>query len=355
MAEKGRKQPKRHRKPREPPKDGVRVVPLSSIEPEEVEWFMDPLIPFGMMTLLVGDPGLGKSLLTVKFAQMAGEQGYSSILLSAEDHKAVTIRPRLEAAGADIDLVHTLEVRRDGVEAGLLLPEDGEELEKKVMESGARLVVVDPLSAHLAGNVNSWNDQQVRGALAPLYRLAERHGCAVVVVAHLNKGAGTNGLYRTGGSIGVPASVRSALLLARHPDDADGELGSQRVLAHIKSNVAHQAKSIKCEVVAVPVTGYDKPVPTISLRDETDLVGSELLRTGQGVTTKLDDAKEFLEDILSEGPLPVSEVLEWGKANGHSRSTLNKAKLSLKIDSYGEGKKGKGGGGKGKWLWRLPK
>lgn len=344
-------------KPKALPEDGVKAVPYSSIEPEEIEWFLEPFIPFGMTTLLVGDPGLGKSLLTVRFAQIASEQGHSSILLSAEDHRAVTIRPRLEAAGADTDLVHTLEVRRKGVEYGLLLPQDGEELEKKVIETGARLVVVDPLSAHLGDSINSWNDQQVRSALAPLYRLAERHECAVVVVAHLNKGAGSNGLYRTGGSIGIAASARSALLLARDPDDPEGELGSQRILAHIKSNVAAQQKSLECEVVAVSIAGCDKPIPTISLGDESDLLGSALLAQGPGGAPKLDAAKEFLKDILADGPVPSNDALKWGMAKGHTESTLKKARKSLGVKSDregGKGKKGKSGGGAGRWVWWLP-
>lgn len=340
------------------PKDGVKAVPFSSIEPEEIEWFLEPFIPFGMMTLLIGDPGLGKSLLTVRFAQMASEQGYSSILLSAEDHKAVTIRPRLEAAGADMDLVHTIEVRRNGMEDGLRLPGDGKALEKKVAETGARLLIVDPISAHLDGEINSWKDQHFRKALAPLYGLAQEENCAVVVVAHLNKGEGRDALQRTSGSMALPAAVRSGLLLARDPGDPEGELGSKRVLAHIKSNIAPLARSLECKIETVSIPDQEAQTAVISLGEESDFVSSDLLGEAQGGSPKLDAAIAFLKDTLSEGPVLAEEVKRRAKANGHSEAMLKKAKGKLKIKSDrqgGKGNKGKSGGGKGRWVWLPPK
>jgi len=141
--------------------NGMRAVSYKKVKRETVEWFWDGLIPYGMLTLVVGDPGLGKSLLTVHLAAKASREGVSSILLSAEDHKGATIRPRLEAAKADLRLVHHIEVRRDGVEDGVFLPDDGDRLDRIIGKTKARLVVVDPLTAHLPQNINSWHDQSV--------------------------------------------------------------------------------------------------------------------------------------------------------------------------------------------------
>lgn len=116
------------------------------------------------------------------------------LLATAEDSISATVRPRLEAVDADLGRVCIVRLMREGVEEGLRLPDDVDELDRLVSETGAQLVVIDPLMAHLPENVNSWRDQSVRRALAPLHHLAETHGCAVVVISHLNKAAGTDAL-----------------------------------------------------------------------------------------------------------------------------------------------------------------
>ena len=231
------------------------VAALSSIEREEIRWLWEGLIPRGMLTLLIGDPGLGKSLLTVALGSWVSRAGGDVLILSAEDHAGATIRPRAEAVEADLDRLHIVGMRRDGLEDGLALPDDAAELDRVAKETGARLVIVDPLMAHLPESVNSWRDQSVRRALAPLHHIAEEHGPSVVLVAHLNKVRGADPLYRAGGSIGIPAAVRSALLLARDPEDPEEQRGSRRVLAHIKCNVAPQAESLACNIDTVQLAG----------------------------------------------------------------------------------------------------
>jgi RecA-family ATPase len=126
-------------------------------------------------------------------------------------------------------------------------------------------VVIDPLMAHLPAEVNSWRDESVRTALAPLYRMAEERDCSVVIVLHMNKARGADPLHRVGGSIGIPGAVRSALLLARDPDDPDGERGNRRVLAHVKSNVSELAPSLSYEIEPVLLPGDDR-IETARLR-----------------------------------------------------------------------------------------
>jgi hypothetical protein len=338
-------------------RDGFRAIPYRRVERETVEWFWDRLVPYGMLTLLVGDPGLGKSLLTVSLAATASQNGTSSILLSAEDHKGATIRPRLEAAKADLDLVHHVEVRRDGIEDGVLLPDDGERLGQLIGKTKARFLVVDPFTAHLPDKINSWNDQSVRAALAPLQRAAEKHGCAVIVVAHLNKSAGQDPLHRTGGSIGIPAAVRSALLLARNPDDPEGDRGGQRVLAHIKCNVAPQSVSRICTVQAAQLPGADQvEAAYLEVGGTSEVTGRELLdsdREGQG---QRQDAEQFLKEELAGGSCSTEGLRDAARRAGHSWRTVERAKKAIGAEARrvgGKGGKGKRGGGKGHWEWKL--
>ena len=163
------------------------------------------------------------------------------VILSAEDDLRDTIRPRLDAAGADVDRVLALEVVPD-VEGGERLPTlpiDAHYILTAVRLMGACLVVVDPLSAYLGVTINSHRDQDCRRALWPLAKLAEETGAAVVVVRHLNKGNASNPLYRGGGSIGIIGAARLGLLVARDPDNGD-----RRVLASTKCNLAKLPASL---------------------------------------------------------------------------------------------------------------
>jgi AAA domain-containing protein/DnaB helicase-like protein len=327
--------------------DGIRHSPFASVEREEVRWLWPGRVPLGMLTLLIGDPGVGKSLLTATLAALVSRAGRDVLLLNAEDHRGAVLRPRLESAGADLDRVHHIEVRRDGVEDGIALPDDGEALRRIAEETGARLVVVDPLAAHLPESVNSWRDQSVRRALAPLARIAEERRCAVVVVAHLNKSVGTDPIYRTGGSIGIPAAVRSALLLAKDPEDPEGEIGAQRVLAHVKSNVAPLVESLSCEIVAAA-----DQAPTLKVVGTTGTTASDLLGAPAGeARTERDEAMDFLREELASGPQPVKEVQAGARSAGVSTRTLERAKAALGVKAQREST---GQGGPGRWLWALP-
>jgi hypothetical protein len=354
----GQRNPKPRAVKRARKRDGVRAIPYSKVKRETVEWFWEEMIPYGMLTLLVGDPGLGKSMFTLYLAAAASHEGVSSILLSAEDHKGAVIRPRLEAAEADLGLVHHVEVRRDGLEDGLRLPDDGGKLGKQIKARDARLVVVDPISAHLSEKVNSWNDQAIRLALAPLSRAAEKHGCAVVVVAHMNKASGMKTLYRTGGSIALPAAARSALLFGMDPSDPSRGRNGERILAQIKTNVGQMAPSRVCEIKTTLLPGPDLiDAPYIEVTGISPLTGDDLLAGEGGAAGPRGGAIEFLADRLAAGEVPVIELKSAAKASGHSWRTIERAKKELGVEKQrigGKGKQGKAGGGSGRWVWRLP-
>lgn len=327
------------------------AVPASEVRMRPVEWLWPGRIPAGEVTILAGDPGLGKSLLTVRLAAELtrgglGEAG-NALLLTAEDSSEHTVRPRLEAAGAVLERVSFGWIEREGLQSPLLFPADAGELHALVARHGAELVVIDPLSGHLERQVNSWKDQEVRTALAPLRALANETGAAIVIVAHLNKGQGSNPLQRLGGSIGIPAAARSVLLLARDPDDPDGDHGSKRALAHVKCNLAAQAPSLRYEIEATAVM-EGLATARIVERGQSPYTGSELLAVSHPSRgLKREEAIDFLQRELADGPRKVRELQQLARECGIAEQTLKRAKETLnvkseKLDFVGA------------WAWILP-
>jgi hypothetical protein len=272
-----------------PKRSSVISRTAEEIELKPTDWLWPERVPMNAITVLAGDPGLGKSLLTINVVakltrgEFGGQPG-DAIMLTAEDPLAQTVRPRLEAARADIARVHFGAICRDGFETPILLPDDVQALRGLVLDREAGLVVIDPLMAHLGGMINSWKDQMIRQALAPLHAMAEETGAAVLVVAHLNKGQGTDPLQRLGGSIGIPAAARSVLLLGRDPDEPDG---NRRVLAHAKSNLGPLSPSLAFALEGVSLTdtgieaGLIREVGTSRYRAE-DLLSIERRERGRG-------------------------------------------------------------------------
>lgn len=172
-----------------------RVIFASQVKARPVEWLIPGRIPLGGVSLLAGDPKLGKSTLSCSYAAALSRDGHVTLFASAEDSFTRVIKPRLVAAGADLDRCAKFEVVDADGARNLDLPDDVGALAEQVAATGAALIVVDPLNAHLAGAIDSWKDHGIRRALAPLARLADEQGCAVLVVAHLNK---TKGGRRTG-------------------------------------------------------------------------------------------------------------------------------------------------------------
>jgi hypothetical protein len=305
-----------------------------------------------MVTVLAGIGGLGKS----QFAcLLAAHNPGITLIATAEDSPSTTVRPRLEAVEADLDRVRFVSIKTaEGIEDGIAIPDDMDELERLVAEVGARLVVVDPLVAHLPMHIDSHKDQSVRRALAPLYRLAEAQNCAVVTLLHLNKAQGLAPLMRLGGSGAFGNAARSVLLLDRDPDDPEGEEGNRRVLAHIKCNVAPLAPSLVYTVkpIVLPATGSDPEVETSRL----DLIGESphngralLANASEEERSALEEAVEFLEAELADGDRHLAgDVLKAARHIGISEPTLRRARRKLGIETE---KAGFGGG----WEWWLTK
>jgi len=326
------------------------------VQPRKIKWLWPGLIPFGAITVLAGQPGLGKSLLTVRVAAdySAGrlDQSGDVLMLTAEDPIAEVVVPRLAAARAKRSAIHFGAIEADGLSVPMRFPEDIGLLGELARETGAGLVVIDPLSAHLEGRVDSWKDQSIRGALAPMAALAEEQHLAVLVVAHLNKGQGIDPLQRLGGSIGLPAAARSVLLLGRDPDDREGERGNDRVLAHVKSNFGRQATSLAFQIVQTPVdpTFPHMNAAEIVLAGTSTHEASDLLRTREpgDLPQVTATAVAFLQGALADGPRRAKEVeAEAGEAS-LPVDTIKRAKTAAGVRTYKER-----GVPNGPWMWEL--
>ncbi|MCH7792473.1 MAG: bifunctional DNA primase/polymerase [Planctomycetes bacterium] len=324
---------------------------FSDIQPQELRWLWPGRIPAGKMTLIVGDPGLGKSLFTLDVAARvstgaewpdgsgAAEKG-GVILVGAEDDPADTIRPRLDAAGASSANILTLDGRRgvNGIVPWSL--EDLDVLEDAVDRvEDCRLIVIDPISAYFAGT-DTHNNASVRGVLAPVAALALRRGVAILLVSHLNKSNEQRAIHRSSGSVALPAAARAVFVVAQDPGDAD-----LRLLLPLKSNLAREEPGLGFRIEKTEGAN----VPRIRWCGPTDRVADEVLswRPVSEDRSRLDEAVEWLEELLAEGPVGAKEIEARAKAARIARRTLDRAKAKLKIQCRTDGFQGPS-------LWQLP-
>jgi len=338
--------------------DGVHGVLLSEVVPERVRWLWKSRIVLGKLNLVDGDPGLGKSAVTIDLAARvsAGKpwpdgsecEAGGVVILSAEDGLADTIRPRFDAAGGDplraVAVSTVPDAGGAGSERQIAIPDDLHVIEAEIERVGALLVIIDPLMAFMPAEVNSHRDQDVRRMLAPLSRTAERTGAAIVVVRHLNKATGGNALYRGGGSIGIVGAARSGLLVAKHPED-----DNRRVLAGIKSNLAAPAPSL-----VFSLSSTESGAVRVDWKGETPLDASALLSapTDHEERSALAEAQEFLREVLAGGAVPAKDAQEEARGAGIAERTLKRARSGLGVIAEREGESGQQGGGR--WHWRLP-
>jgi hypothetical protein len=325
------------------------LVPLAKVTPTKMEFLWPGRMPVGKLIILEGDPGLGKTVMLCDLAARItrgdpmpdGAQTHrgSVLWLSAEDDLADTIRPRHEAALADLSLISVFSaVRSNNPAQPPEFPIDADMLECAIRERAAVLVVIDPLVAFLGSETNSHRDQDVRRALAPLAAIAERTRAAIVLVRHLNKGSSSNPLYRGGGSIGIIAAARAGLLVARDPDD-----DTRRILAVTKFNVGLPAPSL-----GFCIRGSPEGVAEVQWLGASAHTASSVLAVPQDGEERsaVDEARDWLADFLGSGARAANDVKKAARAVGISDKTLERAKRALSAVARKQSFSGA-------WVWEM--
>jgi hypothetical protein len=296
-----------------------------------VGWLWPSYLPRGKLALLDGDPGVGKSIISIDLASRlsrgaplpdgaAPDRPCVTLLVNGEDATADTTRPRAEAAGADLDRV--IVVEPEG-EAPLYFPARLPDLEELIRAHSADLVVIDPVMAFLPTEIAATLDQCVRKGLTPLARLAERTDCAILLIRHLRKTAGGRAIHRGLGSIGIIAAARTGLLAGPDPGDP-----GVNVLAVTKSNAATPGPSLRYRVVS-----DEAGRAIVTWVGPAGLSADAVSRTPEAQLRMRDRAAAWLTAQLANGPRKASEIYTAAAEAGIPDRTLERAKSDLRLGS----------------------
>lgn len=331
----------------------AKLVRVSDVVPEPIDWLWDGHLARGKLHDISGDPGLGKSTVTIDWGARVttgkpwpdGQPGTDPagvVFISVEEGVADTIRPRLAAAGGDLDRVHVITDVVTGVDPATgedierlpELPTDLDVIADAIRSVDAALLVIDPLMAVLAGSVNSYRDQDVRRALSPLTRVADQTGTAVIIVRHLNKGDSSQAIYRGGGSIGIIGAARLGYTVARHPEDPNN--GQRAVLAAVKANICRKPASLAYQLTSDDLHDCAR----IDWEGEVDYTADDLLRpAAPDAAAPTDKNSRWLLDYLTEhaGEAPFNDIREAAAAAGIAERTLHNARKRLGVISERSG------------------
>ena len=311
----------------------LKLIHMDEIEATDTRWLWYPYIPYGKITIIQGDPGEGKTTLVLHLAaeltrgKMIGseeqQEPVTVIYQTAEDGLEDTIKPRLIAANADCSKVIVIDEREQCISMT-----DGR-LEAAIQQTNAKLVILDPIQAYLGAAVDMHRANEVRPIMSHLAGIAEKYGCAIVLIGHMNKSSGQKASYRGLGSIDFAAAARSVLIVAR-----DNENPQVRVMIHAKSSLAPEGKPVAFEL--------DKDNGFRYL-GEYDGDPKELL-SGSGGKKKGKLAEDLLLHELREGAKSQKEILARAEECGISKRTMVGAKKTLSVQSE---KKADG------WYWSL--
>ena len=334
----------------------LKLINMESVKVEQIEWLLYPFIPFGKVTIIQGDPGEGKTTMVLqiiakltrgepillnqksqKEAQQDSEENLKQEVLSqdnpiqpvnviyqtAEDGLGDTIKPRLLAAGADCSRVLVIDDR----EQPLTMVDV--RLEEAIMQTKARLVVLDPIQGFLGTDVDMHRANEIRPLMKRMAALAEKYHCAIILIGHMNKNSNGKSSYRGLGSIDFQAAARSVLIVGRLKDEPE-----TRVMCHVKSSLAPEGKSVAFRLDKE--TGFQ-------WIGEYDISADDLL-SGDARGQKSRIAKEFLLDILADGGMAQKKIEEEASKQGIKKKTLRNAKKELEIDSIKR---------RNQWFWIL--
>lgn len=305
----------------------LKLIHMEDVVSKEVEWLWYPYIPYGKITIIEGDPGEGKKTLVLKLAAALSmglplpcddDKEYEPIHIiyqTAEDGIEDTIKPRLEKTGADCSMIRVI----DETDKELSMTDD--RLEQAIIETGARLIILDPIQAYIGATVDMHRANEIRPVLKHLGIIAEKHNCAIILIGHMNKASGSKSTYRGLGSIDIQATARSVLMVARLRDKPN-----IRIMAHDKSSLAPTGDAIGFEMTEdngmVCIGPYDITIDEL-------LSGNE----GRG-KKKLDIAENFIKEYFGTNKvIPSNEIMMEAAKRSIKRNTLLSAKKKLGITS----------------------
>jgi len=342
----------KQRKSLETPKEKYNLIDLGQVEPKPIDWLWYNKIPSGKLSLLVGDPGAGKSLLSLYMASIItngkdwpdvknppGKNKGSVIILTNEDSLDDTVRVRADEMQADCSKIKILEG---------MLPNDKAEffdvrkhiriLEQAIEKTrDVKMIIFDPITAYL-GNTEGNKNISVRAALSPLAALADKHKLAIIGINHLNKDQAKKALYRSMGSVAFTSTARSVWLVQQDEDDTHMK---RRFFSPLKANICKEPTTLAFSIngpIGRPKITFE-PIPVDTTAEE--LLADEETKKRYSA---INQAKKFLIESLKDGSLPATEIFNEAKENDISEATLNRTKSIIGIVSYKE---------KNMWYWRL--
>ena len=301
----------------------LKLIHMEDVVSKEVEWLWYPYIPYGKITIIEGDPGEGKTTLVLMLAAALSSglplpcdddkenEPIHIIYQTAEDGIDDTVKPRLEKAGADCSMIRVI----DETEKELCMTDD--RLEQAIIETGARLIILDPIQAYIGAKVDMHRANEIRPVLKHLGMIAEKYNCAVILIGHMNKASGNKAAYRGMGSIDFFAVARSVLLVGR----VEGEPNT-RAVVQIKNNLAAFGHP---KAFALSEEGFQ-------WIGDYEITVDEVLGGIAPKANKMEQAKQMLRELAeTQNAVLSNEIFDRADELGISKRTLENAKKELGI------------------------